>query len=124
LVSIDYVVKVATANGCQASDSIKITLLCGETFYFPTAFTPNGDGLNDKFYILGGGATVNFIRIFNRWGKLVFERKNIPVNDISQGWDGTFEGNMLPAGSYIYTAALQCFNGKSFDYRGSVMMIR
>lgn len=121
---ISYVVKVNTAKGCEASDTIHITLLCGESFYIPTGFTPNTDNLNERFYVMGGGATIRHFRIFNRYGQLIFERKNTQVNDRTQGWDGRFNGQLQPAGAYAYRVVLECFDGKLFEYKGTVTLIR
>ncbi|HSK14058.1 MAG TPA: PKD domain-containing protein [Phnomibacter sp.] len=121
---VTYVLKVMDDKGCEASDTVRIALQCGESFYIPNAFTPNGDGLNDRFYVLGGGATIKHIRIFDRWGKLVYQKNNIQVNDGSQGWDGTVAGQPQPAGSYVYLAVLECFDGSTYEYKGSVTLIR
>jgi gliding motility-associated-like protein len=121
---VEYTIQVTNDKGCTATDTVRISLLCGESFFIPTGFTPNGDGLNDRFYILGGGATIKNIRIYNRWGKLMYQRQNIQVNDGSQGWDGAFEGQPQPTGSYVYMATLTCYDGSVFEYKGSITLIR
>jgi gliding motility-associated-like protein len=123
-IPVTYVVTASSAVGCQASDTVSISLLCGESFHIPTGFSPNADNLNDRFYVLGGGATIKHFRIYNRWGKVVFERTNTQVNDRNNGWDGRFEGVLQPAGAYAYTVVLECFDGKVFEYKGTVMLIR
>jgi gliding motility-associated-like protein len=121
---VTYTVTVRTAAGCEATDSIRITLLCGESFHIPTGFTPNADNLNDRFYVMGGGATIRHFRIYNRYGQVIFERRNTQVNDRSNGWDGRFEGQLQPAGAYAYTVVLECFDGKLFEYKGTITLIR
>lgn len=119
-----YVVTVTSDKGCTASDTVRITLSCSDAYYIPTAFTPNGDGLNDYFYVLGGGGTVKQIQLYSRWGQLIFERKNVQVNDRSAGWDGTIHGKPAPTASYIYTAVIECANGTVYEYKGSVLLMR
>lgn len=89
---------VIVSNDCgSASASVKISeVICD--VYIPNAFTPNADGLNDRFRI-GGGATLQdfSMKIFNRWGKQVFE-----TNDPRNGWNGSFNGEPQPAGNYVY----------------------
>ena len=119
-----YIIRVKTDKGCEASDSINIKILCGDNFYIPTGFSPNADNLNDRFYVMGGGAAIRHFRIFNRWGTLLFERKNTEVNDPLQGWDGRFEGKPQPAGAYIYSVVVTCFDGRLFEYKGTITLIR
>jgi len=121
---VQYVVTVATDKNCTATDSLNIIISCGKTYYIPTGFTPNGDGLNDYFYVLGGGGNVKLIQVYNRWGDLVFERKNVAVNDRNNGWDGRIKGNPAPAATYIYTAVVECIDGTVYEYKGSVMLMR
>ncbi|TAD87621.1 MAG: PKD domain-containing protein [Bacteroidetes bacterium] len=124
LYPVTYTVKALSDKGCVALDTIKVTLECGKSFYLPSGFTPNGDGLNDRFYVLGGGGTVKSFRIFNRWGKVMFERREVAVNDSNNGWDGRFEGEPQPTGSYAYHAVLTCFDGSLFEYKGTITLVR
>ena len=69
-------------------DTVNIRVFKGPTFYVPTAFTPNGDGLNDIFRPTAVGiASMEYFRVFNRYGELVYE-----TSDITKGWDGTYKG--------------------------------
>ncbi|MBX2923251.1 MAG: PKD domain-containing protein [Chitinophagaceae bacterium] len=123
-----YVVTVATSDGCKASDTIAIALLCNKlAIYIPNAFTPNGDGLNDRFYIKGFGLkTVNYLRIFDRWGREIFSRRNFEANDPRMGWDGTLPGSNLPSGpsTYAYVTEVVCSEGIPTVLRGQVTLIR
>ena len=94
-----YKVKVTDANGCTSTDTIYLSVLKGgeNKFGLPTAFTPNGDGLNDCF----GVKTWKYIKlldfsIFDRWGKLLFH-----TNKVSDCWDGMYKGNYEPVGAYV-----------------------
>ena len=77
------------------------------------------------FYIMGRGlASVKSIRIYNRWGNLVFERTFFDASNRSLGWDGTFKGQAQPSGMYSYTAEVICGDGQIIPINGTVHLIR
>jgi gliding motility-associated-like protein len=85
----------------------------------PSAFSPNGDGKNDVFYVFGGPfKTLNF-RVYNNWGELVFES-----NKQSYGWDGTFKGVDQPMGPYVYTVVAVTEDDKEYKTSGDVTLLR
>jgi len=87
---------------CSVSDSVYVSL-CDGTMFLPTAFSPNGDGVNEVFKPITSDPTVEFhMMIFNRWGKQIFE-----TYDIQQGWDGTENGEEAPVGGYVYRVNYQ-----------------
>ncbi|MBZ5856348.1 CCXG family PEP-CTERM protein [Flavihumibacter profundi] len=124
--AIRYTVTVKNEAGCTATDDIAITLNCSvENVFIPNAFTPNNDGVNDRFYPLGRGIrSINYLRVFNRWGILVFERKNFSINDRSAGWDGRINGSLPPSQVFVYTLQLICDNGQLIDLKGNLSLIR
>lgn len=93
---IAYTLTVTTVNGCSASDGVSVKVLKAPTI--PNVFTPNGDGINDRWEIQYlesyPGVTVD---IFNRYGSLVYHSLGY-----SRAWDGTYNGKPLPAGTYYY----------------------
>jgi len=119
-----YTVTVANATGCTASDTVTIKMLCDKSkIYVPAAFTPNNDGLNDRFMLKGSGIKqVKYLRIYNRWGELVFERNNFQMNDAGSAWDGTHRGLKVPGGAYIFMAEMTC-NNEVFTEKGTVTVI-
>lgn len=121
-----YTVQVQNQYQCAASDSVFVAVFCAAgKIYIPTAFTPNGDGKNDVFYVMGKGVKqVNHFRIFDRWGNIVFERYNCALNDATVGWNGTYKGLKANIGTYIYEVQVQCDTGTVFNYRGTVVLIR
>jgi gliding motility-associated-like protein len=121
----DYIITVKNAFQCAASDTIKVVTECGEShIYIPNAFTPNGDALNNTFTIRGSGVKqVTSFAIFNRWGELVFEKKNFLPGDAGAAWNGKFRGMNVPAGSYVYLASFQCASGQVFSKKGTVTVI-
>ena len=121
-----YKVTVTDIYGCTNSNDVTIIVVCNDKNYFiPNTFSPNNDGNNDRFYPRGSGiARIQSMRIFNRWGELVFERKNFIANDASMGWDGTFKGKKAEMDTYIYTIELVCENSVIFPYKGNITLIR
>jgi gliding motility-associated-like protein len=119
-----YIVTVTGGDGCTASDTVVVGLLCDESrVRIPDAFTPNGDGHNDRWNILGI-SEVNHLVIFDRWGEKVFERDHFYPGDADAGWDGTANGRPAPAGVYVYFAQMQCPTGGAFERRGTVVLVR
>lgn len=124
LATTEYHITVANAHGCTASDGMILKMQCEESkVYIPNAFTPNGDGTNDVFTILGI-SYVKHLVIYDRYGKKVFERKNYIAADRSQGWDGTLNGELLPTGSFVYFAEMECELGGVFTRKGTITLIR
>jgi gliding motility-associated-like protein len=124
--STNYLVSVIDSNSCSDSASIRVIVLCeGATIFFPNAFSPNGDGSNDVFYPRGNGLDrVKSIRLFNRWGEVVYERKDFPVNNAAYGWDGKYNGKVPQGGIYIYQAEIFCENGEVIRIEGNVALIQ
>jgi gliding motility-associated-like protein len=120
-----YIVTVTAADGCIASDSVVVKLLCDEAkVRIPDAFTPNGDGHNDRFTILGAISVVNHMAIYDRWGVKVFEADHFAPAAPGAGWDGTMHGQQAPPGVYVYYAEMQCPGGGVFIMKGTVVLIR
>ena len=125
-VTTTYVVSVTSLFGCPASDSITINVYCDKSQVFvPNTFTPNGDGENDVFYPRGTGiAIVKSFRIYNRWGQLLFERSNIQLNDASNAWDGSFQGDKPKPDVFVYVIDAICDAGDPINIKGDVTIIR
>ncbi|MBS1575174.1 MAG: PKD domain-containing protein, partial [Bacteroidetes bacterium] len=120
-----YHVAVTDSNGCRNTASIDIIVVCKDgNIFIPNTFSPNKDGSNDKFYPRGKGIDrVQVLRIFNRWGELVFEKANFPVNDAGYGWDGTYRGKDPQPGVYVYQVEIYCTNGELIKFAGNVALI-
>lgn len=107
-----------------------ITECSGEIIYVPNIFTPNDDGRNDEFKVTGYGIEViNYLRIFDRWGQLMFEAQNIEVNngrmDSGTGWLGTNQGGAkCNSGVFIYTYELICASNDVVRGSGNVTLIK
>ncbi len=120
------VVKATDQFNCEARDSIQIRVDVKRPIFFPNAFSPNYDGINDNFTGYGNFLvkTIDYLRIFNRWGALVWEGRNFPVNDENYGWDGTFKGKEVNPDVYVYVAKVTFIDDQSFIYKGSVTVVR
>jgi gliding motility-associated-like protein len=94
--------------------------------HIPNAFTPNGDGKNEIFYIRGGpqGGRIKDFSIFNRWGQKMFQRTNFPTDDPAFGWNGSYRGRAVISETYIYTVTLLLADKSSQVFRGTVILIR
>jgi gliding motility-associated-like protein len=114
---------------CTNSAEVTITVLnnCNESIvYLPNTFTPNNDGINDVFMIRGIAATkINYFRVFDRWGKLVFETQNGAANEPRWGWDGTdMQGQKLNPAVFVYTYEIECINHDVVTGKGNVALVR
>lgn len=122
-----YTLQVADSLSlCTDQDIITVKVERNRRVYIPTAFSPNGDGKNDEFFIHGDKALVNIpvMRIFNRTGSLVFEGKNIMPNNNMMGWDGRFRGEELNPGIFVYYAQITFADGATEVFSGDVMLMR
>lgn len=116
-----YTLQVTDTNTCVGVDSIVIRdSTCPQYVYIPTAFTPNGDGRNDKFKAVFAGPTNEFrLAVYDRWGRAVFE-----TTDPFSGWDGTTGGYTQPAGTYAYVCIYRLYQQAEKMQRGTVILIR
>lgn len=123
--SLEYTVEVSNTGGCMARDRITVNVLCNNANVFiPNTFSPNGDGANDIFYARGSGIfQIKVLKIFNRWGDVVFEKSNIYANDISSGWDGTYKGKKLPPDVFVYIMDVVCDNNTAMPLKGNIALI-
>lgn len=117
-----------TATGCTATDVLQVTLRALRTpsVYIPNSFSPNADGINDIFSVYGNDQIL-FLRsmaIYDRWGNALFYREDLPLNDPSAGWDGTFRDKPLDPGVYVYVVVLELVNGSTRLYKGDVTLLR
>jgi gliding motility-associated-like protein len=121
-----YKVTFVDRNGCRNTGEVQVIVLCNnDNVFVPNTFSPNGDGSNDVFYVRGKGLSrVKTLRIFNRWGEVVFERTNFNVNDASRGWDGTFKGARAIPGVYVYQVEIFCDNSQVVKFEGNVALIQ
>jgi gliding motility-associated-like protein len=127
-----YKVTATTAAGCSGEGLFKLRAYKGPDIYVPTAFTPNGDGLNDRVRPFSVGIEkLNYFRIFDRWGQLMYEYKGekrgpvvYSMLESKIGWDGTFKGLELNTGTFVWLAEGVTKQGKIVFRKGSITLIR
>ncbi len=122
-----YQVTVVDTNGCVASDETLLRVRKDRNVFIPNAFSPNGDGANDFFFVHADPYSVrkiNVLRIYNRWGEQLFESKDALPNDPLVGWDGFFKGQVLNPAVYTFYAELEFVDGVKQLYKGDVSLIR
>ncbi|MCS6935299.1 MAG: gliding motility-associated C-terminal domain-containing protein [Chitinophagales bacterium] len=114
-----YVLTVNYLQDCSVSRTVRVYVDEGNELFVPNAFSPNGDGNNDVFFVYGSGLAKAEVKIFNRWGELVFDTVNQ-----WEGWDGTYKGVMQSPGVYAYHITATYLNGKEVQKNGSVLLLR
>lgn len=117
-----YWVEVTDNFGCKGADSIRVEETDCSVPFLPSAFTPNGDGLNDVLQFIASGEEYKLIQfsVYNRWGTLVFYSDNI-----QKGWNGTYKGKPCEMGTYYYTWELSSSRtGRRISGKGDVTLIR
>ena len=121
-----YVVQIMDATGCVAKDTIEIRVNNNRPIFFPNVISPNGDNTNDVFYIGSNQAAtgIEVLRVFDRWGGLLYEGYNLPLNDQNIGWDGTRNGEILPPGVYVFMAVIRFVDNVSLPYSGDITIVR
>ncbi|MEM8939497.1 MAG: gliding motility-associated C-terminal domain-containing protein [Bacteroidota bacterium] len=86
--------------------------------YVPNAFTPNGDGLNDKLEFFGAPSENASVKIYSQWGQTVYQSTNL-----NEGWDGRVAGSIAPAGNYLYEILFETSEGEKLRQRGTFVII-
>ncbi|MBL0357207.1 MAG: PKD domain-containing protein [Chitinophagaceae bacterium] len=123
-----YTINTISVNGCTATDKITIAVSCESgNLLLPTAFSPNGNGVNEYFYpIARGYQTIRTFLVFNRNGYKVFERKNFVPNIPSLGWDGSIRnsGNVADSESFVWFIEAECEQGQVVTHKGTVVLVR
>jgi len=114
-----FVLTITNNVGCTDTDTVNIKAMEGPQVYLPTAFTPNGDRLNEKIKpICVGISLFDYFRIFDRYGKLLFE-----TNKIGEGWDGYYKGKLQSSGNYISTVKVKDINGKEYIKTSNLLLM-
>jgi gliding motility-associated-like protein len=122
--STSYIVTAIDSDGCIDQEEVDIEIRdeCREgEILIPNFITPNGDGANDRLEIRYSGVKeVSLLRIYNRWGELVFETKDVDTHL----WNGKFLDRELNPGVYVYYLEVYCLNNEIFIYKGNVTIIK
>jgi gliding motility-associated-like protein len=118
----EYLINLISPGGCITNDSVLVRVYDDKLvdIFVPKSFTPNGDGTNDKLYTyLTGVKTFQYFKVYNRFGKLMFETRNY-----DEGWDGTVGGTQQPMAIYIWVAVGVGLDGAPVERKGETLLLR
>ncbi|MFK8055448.1 MAG: gliding motility-associated C-terminal domain-containing protein [Saprospiraceae bacterium] len=122
-----YTITVIDEDGCTASASILVLVDRNRNVFIPNAFSPNNDATNDELQIFTGPGvqSINYFRVFNRWGEEMYAEENVALNPNGQtaGWDGTARGRRVATGVYVYIAEITFEDGRVIVYKGDVSVM-
>lgn len=118
--------QIINPNGCIAIDSMLINVLKDRYLFIPNAFSPNGDGNNDLLdvYTNENVQQIKRFDVYDRWGERVFSKTQIPQRWRNFGWDGSFNGQAMPTGVYVYMVEIEFIDGKVQVFSGDVTLFR
>lgn len=106
------------ANGCSDTSSISVEVAPISVLWVPNAFSPERS-INNIFYAKGTSVSEFNMKIFNRWGELIFES-----NDLHKGWDGTFHNRIVEQDIYVWVISYRDYKGNSKQLKGTVAVVR
>ena len=112
-----YILEATNQYGCKNTDARCIEVQKEYDFYIPNTFTPNGDGLNDVFTVVGTGVSQLEFYVYDRWGNQIYH-----TTDVNNGWDGTDKGTVCKNGSYVCRVKATYMNGKVEVRYGSITL--
>lgn len=113
-----YIEKTKSVYGCDSVLELNLTLITDDSIFISNTFTPDGNSINDKFRPMGNNIVWYQIKIFNRWGEMLFSgNQNLP-------FDGTYMGKPLPDGVYAYNIAIMNKRGDRKYFKGTVTVVR
>jgi gliding motility-associated-like protein len=119
--------KVAVSDDlCKKEDTFHVKVNTCSTVYAPEAFSPDGDGVNDIFFIYGAKCVrqIKELSIYDRWGDNIFIKENIPPSNADYGWKGTYHGQNAPSGIYTYKVLIELSDGAIVKNQGAVTLMR
>lgn len=126
LLTTTYMAQATDKWGCTGAASVTIKVIAPKVF-IPNVFSPEGNmEENRSFGVVSADGVMEVVcfRVFDRWGTLMFERRNIQPGDISNAWDGTYRGQQAPSGIYLYTVKLKYLDGTEGVLSGDVLLVR
>ena len=121
-----YRATVFSQSGCDLQAEFAIAVGPFNGFFISNGFSPNGDGINDTYFFQSDHRVANIqqVLIFDRWGKVLFERNDLLPNDSQLGWDGSYAGQPVPVGVYTYFVSIELQNGQTRTYKGGLTLLR
>jgi len=126
LQSFELGVLATSEEGCTDTDLILVQVDKLRPVYLPNAISPGSDGNNDYFTVYGEASKIIEIvelEVYDRWANLLFERTNFSPNDPLLGWDGSYKGEQLNAGTYLYVVQIKFIDNEVIQYSGTVTIL-
>jgi len=115
-----YNIRIETVTGCITVDTLLVKTAPAAGIFVPTAFTPNSDGRNDRLFpVLMGIRELRYFRIFNRWGQLLYETKQL-----NTGWDGRINGVLQSLGAVVWVAEAVGADKRVYQQKGTTVIVR
>lgn len=123
--STNYILTVVSEDNCIDTFNIFVGVEKTRAFYPPNVFSPNGDNINDYFSLIGSSeVTEMHLRIFDRWGNILFDENAIAPLGERLGWDGRTDSGYANPGVYVWMAEITFLDGETFTYQGDVTVVR
>ncbi len=121
-----YTVLLESDRGCLALDSMRVTIRRTRRVFIPSAFTPDRDGINDRFTIYGGKDVINIkkLEVYDRWGNQMFLGEDFPPNNQQFGWEGNFRDMPMDPAIFIYSVDVEFDDGEVFQWQGEFTLLR
>ncbi len=112
------------AKDCAVTQEVRFLVDLNRRVYIPNSFSPNGDKVNDVFTLYGNSdlQMIVSLRIFNRWGEMVYSGDNLSPN--TEGWNGQLNGTILSPDVFVYYAQLQFKDGETLQYQGNITLVK
>jgi hypothetical protein len=118
-----YTITVTDSAGCSAEDRVQVVI--EPNVYAPNVIWPGSSQGNDRFVLSSKeNLPVNWLRIYDRWGSLVFENQDFSTNDASEGWDGSLGNRDLSPGVFVFVAEVEYATGRILQLQGDVLLMR
>lgn len=127
LKSQTYSLQVTDIFGCTGNASINVRLDRAAQIFVPSAFSPDGDGTNDLLVVFGNASQIKRIKsmvVFDRWGLELYRRHDFLPNETRVGWDGTYLGQPMQPGLYVYTTEVELIDDTTVPLRGTIQLVR
>jgi hypothetical protein len=125
--STDYTVTAVDTNGCLATSGFRLTVTRNRSVYAPNVFMPTSENVDNQHFTLYGSEGISelkYLTIFDRDGRVVFDREKFAIGIPNLGWDGTSRGKAQPAGVYTWGATARFLDGREELYWGEVTLLR
>jgi len=119
-------VTVYSKDGCSTEAYITVIVIKDKRIFAPNVFSPNGDHINDAFTIFGTSSlkSIKRLQIYDRWGGLVFDKKDLVPSDPYSGWDGTIQSQLALPGVYVWYAEGLFLDDEVVKAHGDLTLVR